>query len=148
MKKRLLSLFLTLILMVGYLPLAASATSRTADEAIAWAKSKVGQSIDYDGAYGAQCVDLILAYYNYLGVSTVSGNGKDYAWNALPSGWTRVEGGAPQKGDILVYSGTSDNGYYGHVAIYESDYVHYDQNVTGHYGVVRCTWHYNYNGNY
>lgn len=148
MKKRIVSLLLALVLVVGCLPMAASATARTADEAIAWASSKVGQAIDYDGAYGAQCVDLILAYYNYLGVDTVSGNGKDYAWNALPAGWSRVEGGTPQKGDILVYSGTSDNGYYGHVAIYESDYVHYDQNIVGHYGVVRCTWHYNYNGNY
>lgn len=148
MKRRMISLVLVLVLIIGCLPIAASATPRTADEAINWASSKVGQAIDYDGMYGAQCVDLILAYYNYLGVATVSGNGKDYAWNDLPSGWSRVQGGAPQKGDILVYSGTSDNGYNGHVAIYESDYVHYDQNIVGHYGVVRCTWHYNYNGNY
>lgn len=141
-------MFLSVMLLVIALPLSASATSRTVDQAIAWANSKVGQAIDYDGAYGAQCVDLILAYYNYLGVPTSSGNGKDYAWNTLPANWTRVQGGTPQRGDILVYSGSSDNGGYGHVAIYESDYVHYDQNIVGYYGVVRCTWHYNYNGNY
>ena len=31
-------------------------------------KSQVGNSIDADGAYGVQCVDLIRAYYNFLGV--------------------------------------------------------------------------------
>ena len=38
-------------------------------------KSQVGNSIDADGAYGAQCVDLIRAYYNFLGVAQVRGNG-------------------------------------------------------------------------
>ena len=46
----------------------AKATSKTSDEAINWVKSQVGNSIDADGAYGAQCVDLIRAYYNFLGV--------------------------------------------------------------------------------
>lgn len=44
----------------------AKATSKTSDEAINWVKSQVGNSIDADGAYGAQCVDLIRAYYNFL----------------------------------------------------------------------------------
>ena len=43
----------------------AKATSKTSDEAINWVKSQVGNSIDADGAYGAQCVDLIRAYYNF-----------------------------------------------------------------------------------
>lgn len=49
------------------------------------------------------------------------------ATNSLPSGWTRVQGGTPQTGDILVYSGNSQNPY-GHVTIYKSDYVTYHQN--------------------
>ena len=57
----------------------AKATSKTSDEAINWVKSQVGNSIDADGAYGAQCVDLIRAYYNFLGVAQVRGNGCDYA---------------------------------------------------------------------
>ncbi len=32
---------------------------KLSDEAINWVKSQVGNSIDADGAYGAQCVDLI-----------------------------------------------------------------------------------------
>ena len=118
------------------------ATSKTADEAIAWVKSKVGTGIDYDGAYGCQCVDLILAYYHYLGVSTSSGNGKDYATNKLPSGWTRVKGGTPKKGDILVYSGSSSNPY-GHVAIYEADKITYHQNFNSNPKVEKVTLKYN-----
>ncbi len=101
-------------------------------EALQWVKSQLGNSIDVDGAYGAQCVDLIKAYYSYLGVSPASGNGCDYAWNALPSGWTRIQGGIPQPGDILVYGESSSNPY-GHVAIFESTYSTYHQNFSGSY---------------
>ena len=112
------------------------------DAAISWVKNQVGKYIDDDGVYGAQCVDLIRAYYKYLGVSAVSGNGKDYATNALPSGWTRVEGGKPKKGDILVYGGNNANPY-GHVAIYESDNVTYHQNYNGHAYVEKVGVKYN-----
>ena len=121
----------------------AQATNKSADQAISWVKSKLGQSIDWDGAYGAQCVDLIAAYYNYLGVSSPGGNGCDYATNALPSGWSRTKGGTPKKGDILVYSASSSNPY-GHVGIYEADYSHYHQNVSGQY--VQCITGWRYNG--
>ena len=57
----------------------------TQQEALQWVKAQVGKSIDTDG-YPAgqpyQCVDLIKAYYSYLGVASVSGNGKDYATNS------------------------------------------------------------------
>lgn len=111
-----------------------SATSKTANDGISWVKSQVGKPLDQDGLYGEQCVDLIRYYYLYLGVSPVQGNGCDYATNSLPSGWTRVKGGRPQKGDILVYSGT-----YGHVAIYESDYSTYHQNYNYHPYVEQIT---------
>ena len=124
-------------------------TSVTQSEAIAWAASKVGQSLDYDGAWGAQCVDFIMYYYKFLGESPFYGNGADYASasNALRGGWTRIYQAQPQPGDILIYTGTSSNPY-GHVGIYESDYVHYHQNVKGYQGVVRCTWHYKETGGY
>lgn len=80
------------------------ATNVTADQAIAWVQSQVGKALDVDGAYGAQCVDLIMAYYDYLGVPRASGNAVDYTTNALPSGWQRIKGAQPQKGDILVYT--------------------------------------------
>ena len=118
--------------------IATYSTNRTQSQAIQWVKSQVGKSLDMDGAYGAQCVDLILAYYDYLGVPRSSGNGADYAYNSLPSGWKRIQGAAPQPGDILVYTGG-----YGHVAIYESDYSTYHQNFNGHSYVERVTYKYN-----
>ena len=50
-----------------------TAKAASADEAIAWVQSQVGRSIDYDKVYGAQCVDLIKAYYNYLGAARLMG---------------------------------------------------------------------------
>ena len=123
-------------------------TAHTKDEAIAWAASKVGQRLEGDNYYGPdnscayQCVDFIMCYYKYLGVSPSSGNGKDYAVNALPSGWTRVKGGQPQKGDILVYSGNASNPA-GHVAIYESDRSTYHQNFDNSRKVMHITYQYN-----
>ena len=130
-KSKLLSIFLVAIMIVTLLPVSSllgsnagtvqAATSHTQDEAINWVKSKIGKTVDYDGAYGGQCADLIFAYYNYLGVKPVMGNGADFATNKLPSGWTRYSADKckPQKGDILVWTGGTSN--YGHVAIYESD---------------------------
>lgn len=119
-------------------------TGMTQDEAIEWLESQLGNSIDYDGVYGAQCVDLTKAYYAALGVDAVKGNGCDYATNALPEGWTRVAGGTPEKGDILVYSGSDDNPY-GHVAIYDGVFATYHQNFNGHSYVEKVTA-YSYTG--
>ena len=126
---------------VDYFQQKIKATSRSADEAINYVKSLIGQSIDKDGAYGAQCVDLILAYYDYLGVPRSSGNGADYTWNALPSGWQRIQGAQPQKGDILVYTGGTGNR--GHVAIYEADRITYHQNIDGNTKVQQVGYKYN-----
>lgn len=129
--KRIMSVLLATVMVFGAIiiaPFTVNAVSRTADEAINWCASKVGQALDYDGAYGAQCVDLIMYYYQFLGVSGGGGNARDYTSNALPSGFTRTYGGKPQKGDILIYTGG-----YGHVAIYESDNVSYHQNWSGQY---------------
>ena len=141
--KRILTILLAVLMALCAMPaMTASATNRNQNDAINWVKSKCGQGLDMDGAYGAQCVDLILAYYDYLGVSRSSGNGADYAWNTLPSGWQRLQGAQPQRGDILVYSGNSSNPY-GHVAIYESDRSHYHQNFNGHGYVEQVTYMYN-----
>lgn len=144
MKKRVLSLLLALLMVVTLAPMSALAATNghTANEAIGWVQSQVGKALDYDGVYGAQCVDLIKYYYAYLGCASYArGNGSDYATNALPSGWTRLKGAQPRLGDILVYTGGYNN--YGHVAIYESDYVSYHQNFNGKQYVVRATCKYN-----
>lgn len=144
MKKRILSLLLVLLMVVPLVPISASASTNghTAQEALTWVRSQLGKSLDYDGVYGAQCVDLIKYYYDYLGCASYArGNGADYASNALPSGWARYKGAQPQPGDILVYSGTSDNPN-GHVAIYEADNITYHQNFNGCAYVVRFNYHY------
>lgn len=102
--------------------------------ALGWCQGKVGKTVG-----SGQCVALINAYYQQLGVSAVSGNAKDYATNALPSGWTRVKGGVPQPGDILVYTG----GKYGHVAIYAGGTSVYHQNWSGKYVEKTGNWSYN-----
>lgn len=141
MKKKVKQIFAALlaaVMLVGAAPIATfnvSAASCSADEAINWLWTVNGKSLDYDGAYGAQCVDLIAYYYAKLGATTPGGNANQYSSNALPAGWQRTKGGTPQKGDILVYAGGSGNG---HVAIYESDTVTWHQNWSGHY-VQRLT---------
>ena len=103
-------------------------------QALSWLHNAVGVSIDFDGAYGAQCVDLLKAYYDYLGVGAQHGNAQDYRSNFLPEGWQRIEGADPLPGDILIYIG----GTYGHVAVYESEYSTYHQNW-GHPYVINMT---------
>lgn len=135
---------MALVMMVILTPLQTKAgtAGHSADDAINWVKSKVGTGLDYDGVYGNQCVDLICYYYQYLGQRSPGGNGCDYAWNALPSGWQRIQGAQPQKGDILVYSGNSSNPY-GHVAIYAADRETYHQNFNSHPYVEKVTYKYN-----
>ena len=120
-------ILLAILVFLGMILLGTSKSSAmSADEAIDWVKGQCGQTI-----YGGECVGLIQAYYDHLGLNRdgVYGNACDYATNKVPDGCTRLQGVQPQKGDILVYTG----GTYGHVAIYESDYVTYHQNYSGRY---------------
>ena len=63
--KRIISLVLSVVMLMsvvfGMTFTAQAATNKTKSEAVAWAKSQVGKALDYDGSYGAQCVDFI--YY-------------------------------------------------------------------------------------
>ncbi len=98
----------------------------TQDEALAWARSQKGELIDVDGWYGVQCVDLIYAYYEFLGIGRLGGNGADYQNDEkLPEGWVRLmasDGAVPKPGDVVVWAGgaygvsSSD----GHVGIIDS----------------------------
>ena len=122
--KRILSLLLTIVMMLSIVTLSvvqSSAVSVTKEQAVSWANAQIGKSLDQDGVYGAQCVDLIRYYYSYLGVSPVSGHGCDYAKNALPTGWSRIQyynGFVPHPGDIAVWTYASSDK--GHVAIVTS----------------------------
>ncbi len=144
--KKFLCTVLAVLMLVSAAPLSdlgfqASATSKTRDEALAWVRSQNGKSLDVDG-YPAnqpyQCVDFIAKYYEYLGVSRSSGNGCDYATNTLPSGWSRIKGGTPQPGDILVYTGNDSAHKAGHVAIFEASNAIWHQNW-GYSYVIKTT---------
>ena len=75
--KRIMSLAMSIVMllsMVTVVPWTASAaekdiaeTGATASEAVQWVKNQNGKALDYDGYYGAQCVDLIMYYYKYPG---------------------------------------------------------------------------------
>lgn len=128
MKKRVISLLVCLSLALALVPAlsqpaAASTNGHTQAEAVAWVKNQIGKYLDYDGAYGAQCVDLIKYYYAYLGNGKYAkGNATTYQSNAIPSGWTRVKS-APQPGDVIVWGGGTKGSAswtvskYGHVGI-------------------------------
>lgn len=139
-------MLICVVTVLGSMMTAQAYTAHTQQEAISWVKALVGTTVEADGSapgsiYYGQCVDLIKAYYSYLGVSPVSGNGVDYIWNSLPDGWVRLEGVQPQTGDILVYKASAQNSA-GHVGIYESDYSTYHQNVSGQYVEHITDWRY------
>jgi len=99
---------------------AATAGSAAVDR---YVTSVNGKSIDVDGAYGAQCVDLVQHYFtNVVGGGNVFGNGKDWYNNstALAACTQVAAGAAARKGDIACY-GPSHGGGYGHVAIVLDD---------------------------
>ncbi|MCM1365065.1 MAG: GBS Bsp-like repeat-containing protein [Faecalibacterium sp.] len=137
--KRIFACMLAVLMCVCVIPMGevgmtASAASHTVTEAMNWCNGLVNTKVG-----SGQCVALIQAYYQYLGASKSSGNACDYATNAVPSGWSRVKGGVPQAGDILVYTGAK----YGHVAIYAGGTTSYHQNMAGLYVEKKTNWAYN-----
>lgn len=125
----------------------ADSTAHTQNEAVSWAKNQIGKSIDTDNYPPGQiyqCVDLVKAYYQYLGVTTPSGNAEAYRYKNVPSGWTRVYGNY-KPGDVAVWKPSYRYGYYstgatGHVGIItaaDSSFVYViNQNFSG---TPRCT---------
>lgn len=88
-----------------------------------WAASVNGRSIDMDGAFGAQCVDVAISFNrNVVGGPGISGNGKDWYGNGGRSGaYTQIGASArAQKGDIACW-GAAMGGGYGHVAVVLED---------------------------
>lgn len=94
----------------------------------------IGRGIDYDGAYGFQCVDLINQYckevtnkpFPFLPAA------KDF-WGVDIDGYDKIANtpdGVPQQGDILIWG--TGVGPYGHIAIFDSgdsnSFVSLDQN--------------------
>ena len=162
MRKRIVSLVLALLMVLTLAPsLGTQANAQTGghtrSEAVNWAISQQGVSLDFDNVYGETSVDLIKYYYKYLGenASYAMGNANAYAWNDLPPGWTRVTSDY-RPGDIAVfktnYKDYNDNGVYilgtgdlGHVSIITSMdgawFTSMNQSYAGHPYVEQKSFH-------
>lgn len=90
-----------------------------------WINQNYNQYHDFDGRYGAQCVDL----YNFYMTGFVGGRSSVGQVNYAQELWGRHDTGAlvqvarnqkPQMGDIAIWS-NSFNGQGGHVAIVSQD---------------------------
>lgn len=108
--KKVTSAFLALAIAVTFLPIATvnvEATSRTVNDAVSWIKARAneGWNVDVDGAYGCQCVDLIYAYYLFLGYPIQGGNGCNYAQGSfgIPTGSGWYKDTTPSPGAIIAW---------------------------------------------
>lgn len=102
---------------------AGNASSAKFAGVLSWINATNGQSVDFDGAYGAQCVDLVAAYnVRFIGGPNIRGNGNQWYGNPEAAGaYIQVgPGQTPQPGDIACWGGFYGGGY-GHVAIVISD---------------------------
>jgi hypothetical protein len=97
----------------------------TQAEAVDWLNSTLGQHLDYDGAFGQQCVDNFNFYYKWLtgrnpyndGLSSPNVNGAKDLWVHRIGDFTYIPDSAdlvPQPGDILIYGAAWGHGN-GHV---------------------------------
>lgn len=105
-----------------------------------WVKNNLGKSIDYDGVYGVQCVDLIKHFVKHvLNIEPQSiGNAIDYynkrkTSSYLTDHFTWISNSAdfiPKKGDLCVF--TSKSGL-GHISVAAGEgttsyFYSYDEN--------------------
>lgn len=102
----------------------------------------LGKKVDFDGAYGGQCVDLFRQYNkDVLGISQPRGvvGAADFWTNYdsdqnLKNNFEKIPNtptGVPQKGDVMFWNKNAGGGF-GHVAIYiegnVNSFVSLDQN--------------------
>lgn len=79
-----------------------------------------GLSNDYDTFYGAQCMDWVLYWSQYLGLPLLSASDALHSWNINPDPAKYMKipyaaGALPQPGDITVWG--SYMGEFGHIDI-------------------------------
>lgn len=94
---------------------------KTKSQAKTWLNSKIGTGTDWDGVYGFQCMDLAVAYMNYVtdGKVTMWGNAKDAIQNKFGDTATiykNTPSFKPQYGDIAVWT-IGNFSTYGHIGI-------------------------------
>lgn len=108
----------------------ASSNAAVRGSAQAWINANNGKYLDFDGAFGAQCVDLF-KYYNrdVVGGPAVMGNGRDF-WgqDVLMGKYVRISDTAtPVLGDVACWGdgtetyGIIDGVRYGHIAVVTKD---------------------------
>lgn len=93
-----------------------------------------GKGIDFDGAYGFQCMDLAHKYaVDVVGKDIPSAPAAKDVWDRATTGYTKIANtpdGVPQQGDIVIW-GTAV-GPYGHIAVFHTgdanSFVSFDQN--------------------
>lgn len=154
MRKRLFSFILILAIAWATIPTIA-VYAMTAQDGANWATARIGQKIDTDGYYGAQCKDFVNAYCQQNWGFTPPGNAKDLINYNYPSGWQKIKNTPdflPQPGDIAVWTYGS-YATYGHCGIIISanlsTFVSVDQNWYGANGTVgsaAAKVTHNYNG--
>ena len=150
LKVKILIPTLAVLCILGIAANSRTSSARTREEAVSWTTSQINKSLDYDGMFGAQCVDLIKYYYAYFGVAGYAkGNANVYMTNSLPPGWTRVYGNY-QPGDVAVWKtnhscSTCRTDGLGHVGIITSaDSVGFNAVNQNYSGKSYCTqnWFY------
>lgn len=120
-----------LIVVISLLPIVPMKVSASLDktqaDAIDWITQRGNErwAVDYDNAYGVQCVDLIKYYYNWLGGFSTLGNAKTYydgtctynGTTGYPDGWYADTNPAP--GSIIAFGAYGDSGIgsNGHVGL-------------------------------
>lgn len=106
-------------------------------------KKNTGKKVDYDGVFGAQCVDLfrqyaldVLGIPEHTGSCTTSGGAKDLYldYNKMPlekKYFSKITNKSFVPGDVLVWDESGTNKF-GHVAIYlgslNNDFIVFEQN--------------------
>ena len=82
-------------------------------------KKYIGKKVDFDNAYGAQCVDLIKFYYrDVFGIKAHLGHAWSYQYGYDPKKFRWIKNtikAVPRAGDVVVWD--KRFGTYGHVAI-------------------------------
>lgn len=109
-----------------------------------WVRTYLGKATDYDGAYGAQCVDLAKLFENKVLGLTPQACGDAWSYYAnfynykfLTDNFIRIANTRefiPKKGDMVVWN--KGLGANGHIAIASGEgnlnyFYSYDQNWTG-----------------
>lgn len=125
---------------------------RSRQEALDWCESKVGQGLDYDGAYGDQCVDFFNFYFEFVfGITPFAGLGSGIPdakglFNTSYGGFTYIRNDStdpnliPEPGDVMIW-GVMPGNEAGHVAVCaDADvrgYTVWEQNAYGKMWVTK-----------